>query len=394
MKKNKIIGLVLASAMVFPLAAGSVKEAKAENFSGKEKQYYTLCSSSSLTVANKKTCKEFNAYLKNKNADLKKNIDAASNTISSSEDSINAIVKKIDDLDKQIASYETQIKDVTASIEQTQKDIEASKEKLKERIYANQSNVNSKVNVSYIFGSKSMTDFFSRVSALADIKESDEDLIDQIKTKEAQLKTQQETLTTSKKALETSKTTAENDKAVLYQKISGAKTSLEESKKALQSNTDSITLIASNMAAIQEATTKATVSKSEVQKTTVALSGNSSVGAKVVSLALSKQGCMYLWGAAGPNRFDCSGLVSWALNNAGVNVGRLTSGAFASAGRAVDRSQLQPGDIITFGSPVHHVGIYIGGNQFVHAPSTGKPVQVSSLTGYYSKNYHNARRLW
>lgn len=62
LKKNKIIGLVLASAMVFPLAAGSVKEAKAENFSGKEKQYYTLCSSSSLTVANKKTCKEFNAY--------------------------------------------------------------------------------------------------------------------------------------------------------------------------------------------------------------------------------------------------------------------------------------------------------------------------------------------
>ena len=74
MKKRKIIGFVLASAMVVPFAAGSVKDANAENFSGKEKQYYTLCSSSSLTVANKKTCKEFNAYLKNKNADLKKNI--------------------------------------------------------------------------------------------------------------------------------------------------------------------------------------------------------------------------------------------------------------------------------------------------------------------------------
>jgi cell wall-associated NlpC family hydrolase len=107
-----------------------------------------------------------------------------------------------------------------------------------------------------------------------------------------------------------------------------------------------------------------------------------------VDAALSKMGSPYVWGATGPGTFDCSGLTSWAYNQAGVSIPR-SSRAQSTFGQSVSRSQLQPGDLVFFYSPVSHVGIYIGDGQMVHAPTSGDVVKISPLQNQYS----GARRV-
>jgi cell wall-associated NlpC family hydrolase len=96
-----------------------------------------------------------------------------------------------------------------------------------------------------------------------------------------------------------------------------------------------------------------------------------------VEAALSKVGSPYQWGAAGPDSFDCSGLTMWAWAQAGVALPH-NSGAQYAATPRVDRADLQPGDLLFSGSPIHHVGMYIGNGQMVEAPYTGATVRVVS----------------
>lgn len=103
----------------------------------------------------------------------------------------------------------------------------------------------------------------------------------------------------------------------------------------------------------------------------------SSVGQRAADAAQSKVGAPYVYGAAGPSAFDCSGLVQWAYQQAGVSVPR-TSYEQASAGQAVSISALLPGDVVSFydGS---HTGIYVGGGNVVHASTSSQPVKVAPL---------------
>jgi len=113
------------------------------------------------------------------------------------------------------------------------------------------------------------------------------------------------------------------------------------------------------------------------------------VNVSAVNLAMSKLGAPYRWGAAGPNAFDCSGLVSWAYKNVGVSLPR-TSRAMSTVGTPVAKADLRPGDLVFFYTPVSHVGMYIGDGKIVHASSSKSPVKVSSMAGM---PFHNARRL-
>ena len=88
------------------------------------------------------------------------------------------------------------------------------------------------------------------------------------------------------------------------------------------------------------------------------------------------------------------------IYQAGVNIGSHSTKTLLNVGSAVSRSNMQPGDIILFSSNgsasgVHHVGIYIGNNMMVHAPSSGKPVQTSSLSSsYWQASWYQVRRLY
>jgi cell wall-associated NlpC family hydrolase len=111
----------------------------------------------------------------------------------------------------------------------------------------------------------------------------------------------------------------------------------------------------------------------------------------VVGVAMRYLGTPYVWGGAGPGGFDCSGLVMYAYSQVGVSLPHYT-GAQWNVGVSVSRGDLQPGDLVFFDG-LGHVGIYIGGNQFIHAPHTGDVVKISSISGWYASTYVGARRI-
>jgi cell wall-associated NlpC family hydrolase len=101
-------------------------------------------------------------------------------------------------------------------------------------------------------------------------------------------------------------------------------------------------------------------------------------GTIVVQAALSRIGSPYSWGASGPNAFDCSGLVMWAFQQAGIALPH-SSQALAQGGQPVDMSQMQPGDVVTYYGDASHAAIYIGDGMMVHASTYGTPVRVAPV---------------
>ncbi|WP_418002579.1 peptidoglycan hydrolase RipC [Mycobacterium sp. PDNC021] len=108
------------------------------------------------------------------------------------------------------------------------------------------------------------------------------------------------------------------------------------------------------------------------------VAGGTAAGAIAVQAALTRIGDPYSWGAAGPGAFDCSGLVMWAFQQAGISLPH-SSYAQAAGGQAVSRDQMQPGDVVTYYSDASHVGIYIGDGMMVHASTFGVPVRVAPV---------------
>jgi peptidoglycan DL-endopeptidase CwlO len=98
-----------------------------------------------------------------------------------------------------------------------------------------------------------------------------------------------------------------------------------------------------------------------------------------VDAALSQLGKPYHWGASGPDSYDCSGLTMWAWGQAGVGLPHNSGSQYAATVR-VDRGDWAPGDLLFFGSPIHHVGMYIGNGQMVEAPYSGNVVRVVSAS--------------
>jgi len=112
----------------------------------------------------------------------------------------------------------------------------------------------------------------------------------------------------------------------------------------------------------------------------------------VVGIAMRYLGTPYVWGGESPGGFDCSGLVAYAYSQVGVSLPHYT-GAQWNVGVGVSRSDLQPGDLVFFNG-LGHVGIYIGGGQFIHAPHSGDVVKISSLSeSWYAATYVGARRV-
>jgi len=99
-----------------------------------------------------------------------------------------------------------------------------------------------------------------------------------------------------------------------------------------------------------------------------------------VASALGELGKPYLWGGLGPRAFDCSGATSFAWRAAGVSLPHSAAVQYRSGPR-VARDQLQPGDLVFYGRPINHVGLYIGEGKMVHAPQTGKVVSISPVDG-------------
>ena len=145
-----------------------------------------------------------------------------------------------------------------------------------------------------------------------------------------------------------------------------------------------------------------TVQSSRSSNTTGKKNTNSSINrgvnkssSQVANYAYNFLGRPYVYGANGPNAFDCSGFTSYVYRHFGVSLPRTARSQF-SAGSAVSRNNLAPGDLVFFNTVGYlgHVGLYIGGGDFIHAASSGR-VKISSLSeGYYRTRYAGARRVF
>jgi cell wall-associated NlpC family hydrolase len=113
------------------------------------------------------------------------------------------------------------------------------------------------------------------------------------------------------------------------------------------------------------------------------------VGVEALRAARTQLGKPYKWGAEGPGAYDCSGLTSWAFEQAGVTIPR-SSSKQATIGRPVSWDELQPGDLVFYYTPVSHVGIYAGEGKMIDAPQTGDVVSYNTVS---SSAFSGARRL-
>lgn len=138
----------------------------------------------------------------------------------------------------------------------------------------------------------------------------------------------------------------------------------------------------------RSATTQRAAAPVAVDSGTSTASGNA-----VVEEAKKYLGCSYVYGGSTPAGFDCSGFTQYVYRQLGVSLNRTAASQYSN-GTAV--TSLQPGDLVMFGKGgIGHVGIYIGGNQFIHAANKSQGVRIDSLsTGYYNTNYVGARRIF
>jgi cell wall-associated NlpC family hydrolase len=168
-----------------------------------------------------------------------------------------------------------------------------------------------------------------------------------------------------------------------FEKISAQQADLESQIADYQRQYDALT------APQQQAVVQAHAGASVPVPTSVTAS--SAAAQVAVNTALAQVGDPYVWGAGGPDAFDCSGLMQYAYSAAGESLPH-SSSLQSQMGSAVSASSLQPGDLLFFYSPVSHVGMYIGNGQMVHASTSGSPVKVVALD-YMMDNFNSARRI-
>lgn len=395
MKKLGISFLAFCS--VFAMSLFPI-DVHATDFEGQEDKYIKICSSN-LTNSNKKVCQEFNKYLKEKNQDLKEEIQDKKDDLSETNDNIEEVSKKIETLNSQIDEKNKEIDYMLKSIEKIKKDIAKKEEQMRERLYVMQTTYNSNWVLDFLFGSEDFSTFFSRIGSVNDITAYEKELVEELTQQKQNLDTQQKSLETAKENLESQKKSQE----ALQEKYIELKTAQQEKIKDSQQESKEVSSAQKKIdAALSELISRAPSGGGGGGSY---VPGDSAVGNAIAQKALTRLGCRYWWGANGPNYFDCSGLVYWAYNQAGVSLGRTTAAGYAGSGKAISRSELQPGDVITFsyGSGVAHIGIYIGGGSFVHASGEGSGtvgqypdqcVKTAPLSGYWERYVYNYRRLY
>ena len=243
-------------------------------------------------------------------------------------------------------------------------------------MYAMQSYNNSNNYIEFIFGASNFSDFFSRIDSVNEITQFDKELVEKIADEKKQVESQKATIETVKANIvsqQNEQYTLQTQYEDLLAKQQKDLASAESEQSKISDTQSSLDSFLSSVVVTQQSSSGSSSGSTTIRPSTNVPTTNK-YGSTVVAAAYSKLGCPYVWGASGPNSFDCSGLVMWCYAQAGVSLDRY-SGSQGQSGAIIPLSQAQPGDILWKSG---HVGIYIGNGQYIHAPQTGDVVKIAS----------------
>jgi cell wall-associated NlpC family hydrolase len=222
-----------------------------------------------------------------------------------------------------------------------------------------------------VLNTKSFNEFFESLDFLNRVSKKDASIVKKVKKAKSDL-------SAAEKTLKTAKTEQQNTVNILYKKKKSIENDLAEKKKLMSG-------IEADIKKLEEEQRQAELRRiAEQNRITRQAPINLGTGIPtnapntgVVGIARQQLGKPYVWGAAGPNSFDCSGLMMYCYAQMGISLPH-SSAAQIGSGQFVSQANLEPGDLVFFGSPIHHVGMYIGSGLMIHAPHSGDVVKVSS----------------
>ncbi|AYD39114.1 glycoside hydrolase [Clostridium fermenticellae] len=288
---------------------------------------------------------------------------------------------KTEQLDNQITQAMQQIQDNKDKIAEIAKEIEQNQADLDEaqgQIENQQESFNQRAKSMYINGndgylgvildSQNLNDFVARVDNIKKIMGYDKQVVDDLNNKKDLIESKKQTLCDQNNQLISLK--ADNEKKLAQ--LSSDKSQETELLASLTQKEKQLT------------------SENEVSESTSLSRGGASVSSNaVVAYASNFLGTPYEWGGNGPSSFDCSGFTCYVFAHFGVSLPRVASDQ-QNVGTAVSKDNLQPGDLVFFGSTAYHVGIYVGNGSYINAPKTGDVVKISSID---RSDYSGARRV-
>jgi peptidoglycan DL-endopeptidase CwlO len=232
-----------------------------------------------------------------------------------------------------------------------------------------------------LLGSSSLDDLLDRVDTVNRLSEQDARIVNEVRTFRTEIREREAKLSMAR---------SEQERIVAERaaKRDEIRSQLAERQRLLGSIKDQI----AKMQAAEQAQQQQLANQAQTRVSNDFGGNPAGHYSGVVGIAMQYLGVPYVWGGASPSGFDCSGLTMYVYAQVGVSLPHNAAMQY-SYGSAVSRENLAPGDLVFFNG-LGHVGLYIGGGQFIHAPHTGDVVKISSLSeSWYASTYVGARRL-
>ncbi|MEV4555888.1 NlpC/P60 family protein [Kitasatospora sp. NPDC049285] len=303
---------------------------------------------------------------------VKQQVDQLNEQAEVKTEAYNAAVVKQQDLQKQVGQLQDQVARQQDRVTTVQDSLAG--------IAAEQYRTGGVSQTMQLMLSSSPDAFLGQAGALDQVGSTQAGLLKSFKTEQAALDQQRDEAQRKLTELDVTAKALKADKEDIQAKLAKATDLLNS---LTQKERDELAAAEAKAAADSraQADTAQRASRDESRPDLGAVKATSGYAGAALAAATSKLGSWYSYGAAGPTTFDCSGLMQWAYAQAGVSIPR-TSQAQAGAGTRIgsDISKAQPGDLIIYYGDMHHVGMYVGNGQVLHAPHTGAQVRYESAT--------------